>query len=48
MSNKEAMRQFMNVIKSDLNRWFEVDLDVEDLAGATESTRSMSGLMKRL
>jgi hypothetical protein len=35
MSNKEAKRQFMNVIKSDLNRWFEEsDLDVEDLAGA--------------
>ena len=32
MSNKEAIRQFMNVIKSDLNRWFEEsDLDVEDL-----------------
>jgi len=35
MSRKKAIRQFMNVIKSDLNRWFEEsDLDVEDLAGA--------------
>ena len=33
MSRTEAKRQFENVIKADLNRWFEEsDLDVEDLA----------------
>jgi hypothetical protein len=35
MSRIEAKRQFENVIKADLNRWFEEsDLDVEELAGS--------------
>lgn len=35
MSRTEAKRQFENVIKADLNRWFEEsDLDVEELAGS--------------
>ena len=33
MRRSDAKRQFENVIKADLNRWFEEsDLDVEELA----------------
>jgi len=35
MSRSEAQKQFENVIKADLNRWFEEsDLDVEDLTNS--------------
>jgi len=35
MSRNKAKQQFENVIKSDLNRWFEEsDLNVEELANS--------------
>ncbi|MBO26756.1 MAG: hypothetical protein CMI33_09250 [Opitutales bacterium] len=41
----QAKKQFENVIKNDLNRWFmESDLDAQDLAGecGRQRTRTMS------